>query len=247
MNNRKWTDMQFQASERIECSLIINVDEQINEKKFGGQIQVQVRRAVYNSNYNSTLFNFKDDNFNFEYIDHMQLEYVDGTFSSNLTAILAYYAYIIIGYDCDSYSKLGGSPYFTKAESIANQAQSQSEKGWKAFEDNKNRYALISNLMDENLKKFREFFYIYHRLGLDEMASNADKGSAAIAEAFDVLKEANRARPSNIALFSFIDTKRDEIVNIFSKAPTREKMKVYEILVDVDPAQTSKYEPMIKN
>ncbi len=247
MNNHKWSDMQFQVNEKIDCTLTLTLTSQPDEETFAGDLYIIARRPVYNSTYYSPIFNFKDGNFSFKYIEHTALEYTEGTFTDNLTAILAYYAYIIVGYDSDSYSRLGGTSCLKKAESIVNQAQSQSETGWKAFEDDNNRYAFINHLMDENFKKFREFSYEYHRLGLDEMANSVTKGSAKIADGIETLRDVNRARPSSIVLSSFLDTKRDEIINIFSKAPSTEKTKVYEIMMDVDPAKEEKYKAILKN
>lgn len=247
LNLRRWTDLQFQPAERIDCSFVITINEQPDEKTFKADIQIQARRTIHNTTYYTSLFNFKDNNFNFEYLEHSPMEYVDGTFTSNLTSVLAYYTYIIIGLDSDSYAKFGGSPQFTKAEAIVNLGQSQSYPGWKAFEDDRNRYALINNLLDDNLRKFREFFYDYHRLGLDEMPNSAAKGSAKIAASIQYLREVNRARPSCIALTSMLDAKRDEIINIFSKAPAKEKTEVYNLLMDIDPSQSAKYEPILKN
>jgi hypothetical protein len=166
----------------------------------------------------------------------------ENSITSNLTAVLAYYAYIIIGYDMDSYSRLGGTPYFQAAENIVNAAQGADLKGWKAFESTKNRYALINNLMDEAFKKYRNYFYEYHRFGLDEMSSNATNGRVRIAEGLPLLREANRARPSAVVISSFMDAKTDELVNIFSKATTTQKNDAIEILSDVNPTQTAKYE-----
>jgi hypothetical protein len=247
LNNRKWTDLQFKSNEKIECSFLVTINTQTDEKTFTATLQVQARRPVYNSSYYTPLINFKDENFNFEYIEMSPLEYTDGSYSSNLTAILAYYAYVIVGYDSDSFSKFGGTPYFEKAESIVNLAQSESDKGWKAFVDDRNRYALINNLLDENLRKFREFYYDYHRLGLDEMSNDVAKGSAKIASSIQYLREVNRARASCVALTSFLEAKRDEIVNIFSNAPTTEKNDVYNLLMDIDPSQSAKYEPILKS
>ncbi|MDR3705995.1 MAG: DUF4835 family protein [Paludibacteraceae bacterium] len=247
LNNRKWTDLQFKANEKIECSFLVTINTQTDEKTFTATLQVQARRPVYNSSYYTSLINFKDENFNFEYIEMSPLEYTDGSYSSNLTAVLAYYAYVIIGYDSDSFSKFGGTPYFEKAESIVNLAQGESDKGWKAFVDDRNRYALINNLLDENLRKFREFYYDYHRLGLDEMNSDVAKGSAKIASSIQYLREVNRARASCVALTSFLEAKRDEIVNVFSNAPATEKNDVYNLLMDIDPSQSAKYEPILKS
>lgn len=247
LNLHRWTDMQFQPAERIDCNFVITISSVTDEKTFKGDLQIQARRTVYNATYYTTLFNFKDNDFTFDYIEHSPVEFVEGSFTSNMTAVLAYYAYIVIGLDCDSYEKMGGTPYFNKAEAIVNLAQSQSVTGWKAFENDRNRYALINNLLDNNLVKFRETYYEYHRLGLDEMANSASKGSAKIAESLQNLREVNRARPSCVALMSFLEAKRDEIVNIYSKAPSKEKTDVYNLLMDIDPSQSAKYEPILKN
>jgi len=175
------------------------------------------------------------------------LELNQNTITSNLTAVLAYYAYIIIGYDMDSYSRLGGTPYFQAAENIVNSAQGADLTGWKAFESPRNRYALINNLTDEAFKKYRNYFYEYHRLGLDEMSTNATNARARIADGLPLLREANRARPSAVVISSFLDAKNDELVNVFSKGSTQEKNDAVEILSDVNPAQTAKYSQILKS
>lgn len=247
LNGHRWSSYKYQQKEKIECTFAIIITEQTDEKTFKGTLQIQARRPVFNSTYYTPIFSFKDENFNFEYIEMNPLEYVDGTFTDNLVDMLAFYAYIIDGYDEDSFSKLGGTDSFNKAERIATMAQSRTEKGWKAYEDDRNRYALVNSILDNNLKTFRDFFYTYHRLGLDQMADNAAKGSNAISSAISVLKDANQARPSCVVLSSFIESKRDEVVNIFSKAPADEKKSVYEVMVNVDPSQASKYETILKN
>jgi len=214
---------------------------------FTSEIQVQSRRPIFNSAYNSTLFNFKDQSFTFNYKEFDQLELNQNTITSNLTAVLAYYAYIIIGYDMDSYSRLGGTPYFQAAENIVNSAQGADLTGWKAFESPRNRYALINNLTDEAFKKYRNYFYEYHRLGLDEMSTNATNARARIADGLPLLREANRARPSAVVISSFLDAKNDELVNVFSKGSTQEKNDAVEILSDVNPAQTAKYSQILKS
>jgi len=246
VNNRKWTDLTYANSERIECTMNIIV-KKVESDVFTAEIQVQSRRPVYGTNYNSPLFNFKDNEYSFTYKEFDQLEMNENTITSNLTAVLAYYSYILIGYDMDSYSRLGGTTSFQSAESIVNGAQgSDLGKGWKAFDSNKNRYALINNILDEAFKKYRNYFYEYHRLGLDEMAVNASNGRAKIAEGLSLLREANRARPSAIIISSFLDSKNDELVNIFSKATSKEKEEAVQILSDVNPTQTSRYEQIMK-
>ncbi len=245
VNNRKWTELTYANTERIECTMNIIV-KKMDIDVFTAEIQVQSRRPVFNSNYNSTLFNFKDNNFTFKYKEFDQLEMNENTITSNLTAVLAYYAYLIIGYDLDSYSRLGGTPYFLAAENIVNSAQGADLAGWKAFESTKNRYALINNLTDEAFKKFRNFVYDYHRLGLDEMITNSANARGKIAEGLPLIREANRARPSAIIISAFMDAKSDELINIFSKGNQKEKTDAVEILSDINPTQAARYENILK-
>lgn len=245
INSRKWSEMTFANSERIECSMNIIV-KKVDGDVMTCELQVQSRRPVYNSTYFSTLINFKDNYFTFNYKEFDQLELNQNTISSNLTAVLAYYAYVIIGYDLDSFSRLGGSAMFQAAESIVNSAQGADLSGWKAFESPRNRYALISNILDEAFKKFRNFFYEYHRLGLDEMIVNSENARARISDGLPILREANRSRPSAIVITSFLDAKNDELINIFSKATTKQKADFVEILSDVNPTQSTRYEKVLK-
>ncbi len=246
INTRRWSEMTHTNNEKIECSMTIVV-KKVEGDAFTADIQVQSRRPVYNSSYNTTLFNFKDNYFTFDYKEFDQLEMNESTITSNLTAVLAYYAYIIIGYDLDSYSRLGGTPFFEAAERIVNAAQAADLVGWKAFESSKNRYALVNNLTDEAFKKYRSYFYEYHRMGLDEMSINMTNARAKIAAGLPLLREANRARPSAIVIASFLDAKNDELINIFSKATDKEKKEAVEVLMDVNPTQTERYEKILKN
>jgi hypothetical protein len=246
INTRRWSEMTHTNNEKIECSMTIVV-KKVDGDAFTADIQVQSRRPVYNSSYNTTLFNFKDNYFTFDYKEFDQLEMNESTITSNLTAVLAYYAYIIIGYDLDSYSRLGGTPFFEAAERIVNAAQAADLVGWKAFESSKNRYALVNNLTDEAFKKYRSYFYEYHRMGLDEMSINMTNARAKIAAGLPLLREANRARPSAIVIASFLDAKNDELINIFSKATDKEKKEAVEVLMDVNPTQTERYEKILKN
>ncbi|MDD5184804.1 MAG: DUF4835 family protein [Paludibacter sp.] len=246
VNNRKWTEMTFANSERIECTMNIIV-KKYEDDVVTAEIQVQSRRPIFNTSYYSTLFNFKDNDFTFNYKEFDQLEMNENSLTSNLTAVIAYYAYIIIGYDMDSYSRLGGTPFFQAAERIVNAAQGANlGKGWIAFDSTRNRYALINNLLDEAFKKYRNYFYEYHRLGLDEMSTNSVNAIDRISEGLPSLREANRARPSAIVISSFLDAKNDELINIFSKATTKEKADALEILSDVNPTQISRYETILK-
>lgn len=246
MNTRRWSELAIANTEKIECNMSIII-KKVEGDLFTADIQIQSRRPVYNSSYNTTLFNFKDNFFSFEYKEFDQLEMNESTITSNLTAVLAYYAYLIIGYDLDSYSRLGGTPFFEAAERIVNAAQAADLVGWKAFESSKNRYALVNNLTDEAFKKYRNYFYEYHRLGLDEMSINMTNARLKISQGLPILREANRARPSAIVIASFLDAKNEELINIFSKATDKEKKEAVEVLTDVNPTQTERYEKILKN
>jgi len=246
VNNSKWTNMTFQEQERIECNMMLVITA-VQDNIITGELTCQSRRPVYGTAYTTPLLNFKDNAFCFTYQEFDRLEYQQSVFTTNLTAMLAYYCYLILGYDMDSFSRLDGTPFFQACEQIVSAAQAASLEtaeaaGWKAFESNRNRYALINNLMDEAFKKYREYFYEYHRLGLDEMVNNVANGRARIASGIDVLKEANRARPATYVINAFLDAKSDELINIFQEGTDAEKKKVYDILVDIDPTRQSQYD-----
>lgn len=246
VNNLRWTNMTFQEKERIECSMLLVV-KNVQDGVFTCEFTCQSRRPVYGTSYYTPLLNIKDNYFVFTYQEYDRLDYQQSTFTTNLTALLAYYCYLIIGHDMDSFSKLGGSPYFQACESIVNAAQSASlseaeAAGWKAFESNRNRYALINNIMDEAFKKYRLFYYEYHRHGLDEMVNNVANGRARIAKEIPVLKEAYHARPSTYLINTFLDAKSDEIANIFEKGTTEERKLVFELLTNIDPTRQSTYD-----
>lgn len=250
VNNSKWTNLTFQERERIECSIMLVV-KQIQDNMFVCEFTCQSRRPVYGTAYTSPLLNFKDNTFCFTYQEYDRLDYQQNTFTTNLTAMLAYYCYLIIGYDMDSFARLGGTPYFQVCENIVNAAQSASLEtaeaiGWKAFESNRNRYAIVNNLMDEAFRKYREYFYEYHRLGLDEMVNNVANGRARIAGGIATLRDANRARPATYVVNAFLDAKADELVNIFQGGTDAEKKAVYEVLTDIDPTRQSTYDKINK-
>lgn len=250
VNTMRWTNMTFQEKERIECSMLLVV-KSVQDNVFTCEFTCQSRRPVFGSSYYTPLLNIKDNNFIFTYQEYDRLDYQQHTFTTNLTALLAYYSYLIIGHDMDSFSKLGGTPYFQSCESIVNSAQSASldnaeAEGWKAFASNRNRYALISNIMDEAFKKYRLFYYEYHRHGLDEMATNVANGRARIAKEIAVLKEVYNARPATYVINTFLDAKNEELVNIFEQGTTDEKKQVYELLMDIDPTRQTTYNRISK-
>ncbi len=246
INNRKWTDATFAVNERIDCSMTIIVNE-MEESSFKGEIQVQARRPVYNSSYTTTLLNFRDQQFDFEYMEGEPLEYQENMLTGNLTATVVFYIYIILGLDFDSFSPLGGTAYIQQAQQIVSLAQSQSWSGWKAFDSNRNRHAVATALQDNASEAFRNLWYTYHRKGLDEMAANPDRGRTTIIEALPALQEVKKARPTSVLLQMFSDAKLDEIVLIYSKATTQEKQSGYKLLQEIYPTETTKLEALQKN
>ena len=246
VNTQRWTNMTFQEKERIECSMMIVV-KSVQDNMFVCEFTCQSRRPVFGTTYTTPTLNIKDANFTFTYQEYDRMEFQHNTFTSNLTAMVAYYCYLIIGHDMDSFAKLGGTPYFQICEDIVTSAQSASLDnaemvGWKAFESNRNRYALTNNLMDEAFKKYRAYYYDYHRHGLDEMVNNVANGRARIAKDIKVLKEAYNARPATYLVGTFLDAKSDELVNIFKSGTADEKKMVYELLMDIDPTRQDTYE-----
>ena len=250
MNNTKWTDNVFGNLERIESNILINVSEYDGNDVFVATIQVQSSRPVYNTSYNTVLLNYKEEvgEFRFRYIDQQSLEFNENTHLANLTSVLAFYAYIIIGLDYDSFSIEGGTKYFQKAQTIVNNAQSSSDIGWKAYESKKqnNRYFLIKDIMTKQSGSIRRVLYRYHRLGLDMMSQNTAGARSTIANDFKLLQRVYRERPNSLMLKIFFSAKSDEIINIFSEAQDVEKKQVYNIVKEIDLVNSTKYEKLIK-
>lgn len=245
MNNKSWTNNVFSNEERIECNILINIQD-YSGTDFKGTLQVQARRPVFGSSYNTTLLNYLDQNIQFSYTEYEPLEFSESSFRSNLTSLMAYYAYIILGLDYDSFSFKGGSEWFRKAEAIVNNAQNATEKGWKPFEgsSNKNRYWLVQNILDEKYSPVREFIYKYHRQGLDKMAEKANEGRDEISEDLKLLQQVYRSKPDPYMFLLQIvyDSKSDEWVNIFSESMTEEKNRVVKILKEIDAPNSNKYQ-----
>jgi hypothetical protein len=247
MNNRKWTDQKFAMDERIECNIFINLDEQISSDEFKGSIQVQLRRPVLNSSYETILLNIKDNDFQAKYVEYQTLEFNETSNKDNLTNILAYYAYIILGMDADSFSPEGGTDFFQKALGIVNFSQNAPEKGWKAFESDRNRYWLVENILNKSYAGFRSCTYQYHRQGLDVMSEKAPEGRGVIAESLKSIQKVFRTRPSLYILQVFFDAKADELVNIFTESFPDERNRVSVILNECDPSNGTKYEKILKS
>ena len=244
INERQWTELQFQQNERIVCNFNITVtkyDKTIN--RFECTALIQANRPVYNAAYTTTLFNFQDQNFHFDYAQFDQLQFNDDIIDRQLTAIVAYYVYLIIGLDLDSFAPFGGTEILQRCMNLVNNAQELGFPGWKAFEDSKNRFALINDYIDEAMKPFRQFQYDYYRNGLDEMANNAERGRANITTAMENLKKAHQDKPLSMVPMIWTDYKRDEIANIYKgKGTVKEKDAVYNILFDINASQNNVWE-----
>ena len=246
MNTTKWTNLTFAEHERIDCQLMIVCKSVSETGLYTCEATIQASRPVYNTTYTSPLLNLKDKNFSFTW-NMEPLNVQLNTYEANLPSMLAYYAYLILGYDADSYQRMGGTPYFQQCENIITLCQTASmesveQVGWQAFERNANRYSLCNNLLDEAFAPIRQYYYEYHRLGLDEMANNTSNGRARIASGMKALKDAGKARMKNDILMVFLDSKSDEIVLIFQGGTDQEKDEVFDLLMELDPTRSDNYE-----
>jgi len=245
VNSQKWTNYEFRHEEKIECTMMITVSDRISTDEFKGTINIQLRRPIYKTSYNSVILNYVDKDFQFKYLEGQNLEFNENTYTSNLTSTIGFYIYMFLGLDFDTYSKNGGTPYYQKAQNIVNSAQNSPERGWKAFETLKNRYWLVENLLNPKYAGLRDALYKYHRLGLDVMTENMDIGRSAISESIDMLKMVNREQPGLFALQLFLEAKGDELVIIFSQASPMDKTRVVNTLKEIDPANSQKYQKIL--
>ncbi len=246
MNNTVWTNMIISYAERIDCNILINLTDQFSADEFRGTIQIQLRRPVFNTTYNTTMLNFIDNNFQFRYVEFQPFEFDPSIHKSNLISVLAYYAYIIIGIDADSFSPEGGTEFFQVAEKIVTNAQNAPEPGWKPYDGsrNRNRYWLVKNILDKEYAEVRKFLYEYHINGLDKLESRASEARTNIVESLRLIQETYRRKPDPYMYFLqiILDAKADEIVNVFAEAFPEEKERVLEILNEIDPANKAKYQ-----
>ncbi|MBD5250224.1 MAG: DUF4835 family protein [Bacteroides sp.] len=243
VNTTRWTNASFSPNEKIECTIFLTVkeyDEGSNLIK--GDLQVQAVRPVYNSSYLTTLLNFKDTRVEFTYQENEPLIYSETTMESNLTALFNYYVYLILAIDFDSFQLRGGDPYWEKVASIVQMGQSSGETGWKAFEDTKNRAAVLAAYTDPATSVLRDLNYEFHLKGLDQMSVSPDKGRQTITQTLDNLTAVYKANPMSVGLSMFRDAKLDELVNIYSKAPSDERETAYKILQPLYPTDQDRLE-----
>ena len=243
VNERQWTDLQFQKNERIQCNLNITVTKYVREeKKFECSAMIQANRPVYNSAYTTTLYNNKDNDFHFEFSEFDQLNFNEEMVVDNqLTALIAYYAYLIIGLNLDSFAPLGGSDILQRCMYLVNNAQSLGFSGWRSFEDSRNRFAIINDYLDEAMKPFRQMQYDYYRKGLDEMANNAERGRTEISATLqENLKKAHADKPLSLLPQIWLDFKKEELANIYKgKGTQKEKESLYELLMSINASQAN--------
>lgn len=244
INTRKWSDDKLQPNERIEWSLILNITEFDNaSSSFRATAQIQSSRPVFNTGYNSVLLNQKDDQWQFEYIDFQPMDFVEGSYSSNLTSLIAYYIFVVLGMDADSFKKEGGTAYYNRAYNIMLAAQQRGIPGWQVTDaGNKNRYWLVENLLNDRFKPVREAYYIYHIKGMDVMSKDIEEARLEITNALQLIQKSWKVMPNSMLLKVWFNAKVDEIVNIYCKALTSDKNKVIEILKESDPANANKYD-----
>lgn len=245
VNNRKWSNYIYKMEERIECSMMITITERVSSDQFKAKVNVVLQRPVYKTSYNTNLLNLVDKDFDFKYVEFEPLEYNDDAFTSNLTSMVAYYLYVMLGIDADSFSKSGGTPYYEKARAVVNAAQNAPDRGWKAFENQKNRYWLVENLMNSTYSAFRDGLYSYHRTGLDLMSENMDLGRSGVNDCIENLQKVNREKTGLYITQLFLDAKRDELINIYSQAAPMDKTKIINIMKEVDPANSSRYQQIM--
>lgn len=242
MNNTRWTNDNFRPEERIECSITVTLTGRPSVDEFQSGLVIQARRPTYKTNYNSLIVNLNDPDVNFKYVEFQPLEFNENTFANNLTAVMGFYAYVILGVDYDSFAMEGGTPFFQKAQNIVNNAQGASDKGWKAFESNKNRYWIAEGYTNGNFKALRKSMYTYHRKGLDVMATDVEGGRQAIFDALEGLKAVHNLVPGSFMMQQFFWAKADEVVNLFTPSPSEQKNKIIALVNLLDPGNAVKYQ-----
>jgi hypothetical protein len=246
LNTRKWTGDSFKNYEKINCTMFLNISKMPSIGNFVANMQVTVARPIYNSNYESVLFNFADREWEFEYIESLPLEYNDNTYITNLTSMLAYYAYVVLAMDYDSFSELGGNTFVQKALTVVNNAQSSNRVGWAALGSNRNRYSLIADLNNQQMIDLRKNTYNYHRLGLDVFDKSPDDSRKVVLDVLRNVKKVWTTYPNSILMISFFDSKSTELVNIFSEGDLSVRREAFDILTAIDPKRNI-YQKIISN
>lgn len=242
MNNTKWTNIAYKNFEKIDCSITINILENPSTNQYKGSMQLLVSRPVYNSTYRTPVLSFNDDDFNFNYVEYQPLVYNENSFDSNLLSLLTFYAYTILGFEADTFAYKGGEEFFRSAETVLNMAQQGGGSGWKQIDGNYTRYQLNENVLSPVYESFRKALYDYHINGLDVLVDNKERGKQAISEAIIGLEKIFDTRPNTFLIRVFMDTKSDEIVDVFSDGPRIDTSQLREVLSKVSPLFDPKWE-----
>lgn len=246
MNTRRWTNQNYAPAERIDCNMLLTVNEMSSISQFKGTLQVIYSRPVYGTDYLSPVLDIVDNQIEFSFMENTQIEFAPERFMNNLSSIVGFYAYYVLGVDADTFSPSGGAPFYEMAQRVVTNAQNASESGWKAFEDQRNRYWLLENQQQAAFRPLREFLYEYHRNGLDAMAIDVPAGRTVIAAALEKLRPVHQVKPSSYNLQVLFNAKYDELVKLYQPAPMQEKSKVYNTLQLIDPGHIQKYQAMLK-
>ncbi len=246
LNTTKWTNDTFEEEEVINCNLVITISEMPSIGVFRASVQVLSSRPVFGSSYESVVMNFADRDWDFEYVQSQPLRFNENIFTSNITSMLAYYAYMIIGFDYDTFSELGGTPHFENAFKIVNNAQQSNYTGWQQFNSVRNRYWLVENVQNPQLEPVRKALYNYHRNALDVIGEDRQKAEKTILEALSGIQRANRARPRAILTISFMDAKSAELQQLFSESNLATRRQAYNLLSNIDPSRTDEYKSLIE-
>lgn len=246
LNTRKWTNDNYLLHEKIKCSILININDMPAIGVFSASVQVQAARPVYNTNYNSLIFNFGDREWDFQYLETIPLEFNDNVFTSNITSLLAYYAYTILGMDYDTFSELGGTPYFQRALQVVNNAQSSNLAGWQSIGSIRNRYWFNENMINTQFVDVRKNAYSYHRLALDTFEKDPDNSRLIILKGLKDIKKARDINPNAISVISFFDTKGIELANLFSEGELNVRKEAYDLITTMDPTNRAMYDKILK-
>lgn len=244
--NRRFTNLNYAPSERIDINLLLTITSQPAADRFEGNLQVIYARPVYGSDYNSPILDLVDDQVQFNFLENTQIEFTPDRHLNNLSAVLGFYAYYVLGMDADTFSPLGGTQFYTLAQQVVNNAQSASESGWKAFEDQRNRYWLLDNQVQAVFRPYRDLLYTYHRMGMDNMSTDAITSRRTIAGAIEKLKTVHQAKPASYNLQVFFNAKYNELVEVFKQADPAEKTKLFNTLQIIDPGHISQYQNMMR-
>ena len=253
INNKKWTSDNFGVNEKIDCSFLLNLESTSDINVYSASITVQAARPVFNTSYVSPIINYKDENFTFKYVEFQQLEFNENRVSgsdaqvSNLTAVLAYYVYMVLAFDYDSYAPRGGDVYFQKAQNIVNNApDGRSISGWKAFDGVRNRYWLVENMLNSRYTIMHDVYYNYYRMGMDKLYDDENNARVEILNVLNLLNNFNTDNPNKMINQFFFQGKANELIKVFSKAPQQDKARASELLQKMDLTNAAKYKDELK-